>query len=172
MERILTNLQIQWLSSLKLLNEYEDGFYSQEDFAEKLNNYIENNYPAYEEQIIEELEVLNKKGFITLETEELIIKKVTMNKLGLDYLVMLEEDFLEKTIINEDFEKIFKLLKDINSSIDDAGRETSLDKIVQYTSICSNITSIGNNLSFLGNVSQGLISLTHKAMKNWLFTKR
>lgn len=161
MDRILTNLQIKWLSYLKLLNDYEDAYFEKHELTKKLCNFIENNYPGQENEIGEELSVLKKKGFINYDytknaTGSLIIEKIQMKKEGLDYLVMLAEDFVEKAEQNKN---ILLILEELNGSITQMQKKSLLDKLISYTSLGTNIVTIGSACFSMVGIPQGIIPI-------------
>jgi DNA-binding PadR family transcriptional regulator len=155
MERILTNLQIEWLTNIKLLSEYEDEFFSKEDMSEKFSSYVEHEYPDKEISIVYELQVLREKGFLVLETEEfntsVIVNNVNITKKGLDYLIMLEEDFAEKLALNQN---VLNMLTEKSKENKTALNKDILDYVEQISTIISNISGL---IPSVGNFCQGAI---------------
>lgn len=166
MERILTNYQIEWLSNLKLLSEYEkDPSFEKDDLIRKTCNFIENNYPGEEKNILEEFNVLKEKGFINFKASisDLEIETLRLTKSGLDYLVLLEEDFKERSIHDENISKIYQLIYDINENCEKLNKKSLLDKIAQCIGISSDAFS---TVSALGSIAQGLIPMIIKTLGN------
>lgn len=65
MERIFTNLQIEWLANIKLLSEYEDDCFSKEERSEKFAAFVETEYPGEELALNEKLvHMANKKDVL------------------------------------------------------------------------------------------------------------
>lgn len=161
MERVLTNYQVEWLSNLKLLSDYEDDTFKKDEMANKTRNFIENNYPGDEMKIIEEFEVLHEKGFIKFQgsIDDLIIERIVLTKSGLDYLTILEEDFNEKVVYNEGVSNIYKMLCSIRDNCEKLNEKSLADKIEQYSTITSNILSSSMSLASIG---QGIIPLLCK----------
>lgn len=169
MERILTNYQVEWLSNLKLLSDYEDDYFGKDEMAEKTSNFIENNYPGCENEIGKELNVLKNKGFITFEyttnqSEYLIIQEIGMNKAGIDYLIMLKEDFIERSTTNEQMLELLKNITEINKSVNEIAQKTLLDKIEQLSTIGANFTTMGSTVLSLTGIPQGIIPFIKEAI--------
>ncbi|WP_461204571.1 hypothetical protein [Clostridium sp. DL1XJH146] len=174
MERILTNYQVEWLSNLNLLREYEDNYYRKDKVTEKTCNFIENNYPGEEEKIMQEFEVLKQKGFINFETSvnifgSTVIDNIEINKLGLDYLVILEKDFKEKATYDENISKIYEILctitkncEKLNKNCEKLNEKSLLDKIEQFAQITSGSYS---SVLALGSIAQGVIPMACKILK-------
>ncbi len=171
MERILTNLQVEWLTNLKLLDDYEDECFEITALDKKLSNFIENNYPGYENEIGKELDVLKNKGFITFEyttnqSGHLIIQEVGMNKAGIDYLIMLKEDFIERSTKNEQMLELLKNITEINKSVNGIAQKTLIDKIEQYSTIGANFATMGSTvLSSFTGIPQGIIPFIKEGIK-------
>lgn len=164
MERILTNYQVEWLSNLKALSKYEDECYEKNEMVDKVYNFIENNYPGQENEVVPEFEVLRQKNFIILESEidelgDYVISKIDITKAGSDYLILLEEDWQEKSLMSDRMAKINEVLISISKSSLKISMKGVLDKIEQITTIGSSLTSVAGSLMSLGTISQGLIPL-------------
>lgn len=70
----------------------------------KISSHFENEYPGKEISIVYELQVLRGKGFLVLEEEfdnSVIVNHVNITKKGLDYLIMLAQDFAEKLVLEQ-----------------------------------------------------------------------
>jgi hypothetical protein len=164
MERILTNYQVEWLSNLKALSKYEDKCYEKNAMVDKVYNFIENNYPGQENEVVPEFEVLRQKNFIILESEidklgDYVISEIDITKAGSDYLILLEEDWQEKMLMSDRLTKINEILISISKSSSKMSMKGVLDKIEQITTIGSNLTSVAGSLMSLGTISQGLIPI-------------
>lgn len=163
MERILTNLQIEWLTNIKMLSEYEDEHFSKEDMSEKFASFVETVYPGEETDIVYELQVLREKGFLVLE-EELFYTHATVNdvnitKKGLDYLTMLKEDFAEKLALNE---KVLSIIAEKNKENGMASNKDILDYVEQISTIVSNISGL---IPSVGNFAQGALPFAKSLVK-------
>lgn len=158
MERIFTNLQIEWLTNIKLLSEYEDDCFSKEERSEKFAAFVETNYPGEELNIVYELQVLREKGLIILEEQisepDAFVTDVNITKKGLDYLTMLKEDFAEKLALNE---KLIHM----------ANKKDVLDYIEQTSTIVANLSGLIPNV---GNLCQGAIPFV-KGLKKLVLHK-
>jgi len=77
-------------------------------------------------------------------------------------LVILEEDFKERAIYNENISKINQILCTINESCEKLNEKSLLDKIEQCTTISSNIFS---SVSSLGSMGQGAIPIICKMLR-------
>lgn len=163
MERILTNVQIEWLTNIKMLSEYEDKNFSKEDMSEKFASFVENEYPGEEIAIVYELQVLREKGFLVLE-EELFdtyatVSNVDITKKGLDYLTMLKEDFAEKLALNE---KVLAMIAEKSKENRTLPDKDILDYIEQISTILSNISGL---IPSVGNFCQGAIPFAKSLIK-------
>lgn len=162
MERILTNLQVDWLTYIKILSEYEDENFLKEDMSEKFASFVESEFPGKEIEIVYELQVLREKGFVVLEEEffdtYVIVNDVNITKKGLDYLTMLKEDFAEKLTLNE---KVLNIILEKSKENIKSDKDV-LDYIEQVSTIISNISGLMPNI---GNFCQGAIPVAKSIMK-------
>ncbi|OBR94184.1 hypothetical protein CLRAG_15750 [Clostridium ragsdalei P11] len=163
MERILTNLQIEWLTNIKMLSEYEDESFSKEDMSEKFASFVENEYPGEEIAIVYELQVLKEKGFLVLEEKIFdtyaTVSHVDITKKGLDYLTMLKEDFAERLALNE---KVLAIIEGKNRKNRTPSDKDILDYIEQISTIISNVSGL---IPSVGNFCQGAIPFTKSLIK-------
>lgn len=163
MERILTNLQLEWLSNIKLLSDYEDDSFSKEDMSDKFASFVENEYQGDVIPIVYELQVLREKEFIILEEgifdTYVTVKYVNITKKGSDYLVMLKEDFAEKLALNE---KLVEIISQINKVEKILSNKDVLNYTEQITSILSNVISL---IPSVGNFCQGAIAIATRLIK-------
>ena len=165
MERILTNYQVEWLVNIKLLLEYSDASFEIYENVKKIYNFIENEYPGEEDNIIEELKVLKEKEFINLDvSQEGYIDNAEITKKGLDYLVILEEHAIERTMNNEKIDKVYTLLCDMHKQNINMNRKTLLEKIEQITSISNNTLT---TVSYIGSICQGLLPGVIRIINNF-----
>lgn len=146
------------------MREHDDDSFEKDEFVEKTCNFIDNYDEDDKENIIEELEVLKQKGFINLNTSiddvaSTVIDDISLTKAGIDYLTILEEDFRERAIYNENILKINQILCDINENSEKLNKKSLLDKIAQGIGISSDVFS---SISALGAISQGIIPIITK----------
>lgn len=177
MERILTNLQVEWLTNIKLLTDFNDPSLDDEDdifeelsdekdISRKLCSFIKTTYPEQDSTIISELEVLFEKKLINLklsyDNSSYIpdIEQVSITKKGLDYLTMLQEELAEKMFSDS---QIKNLLIQINQTVEKGNEKDILDKLEQASSIANNIAGL---IPSFGNICQGLIPYVKSLIKS------
>lgn len=150
MKRILTNLQVEWLTNIMLLSEFTSDSFTKGNVQDKLPVFIETNYPGQEETVFSDLEVLKEKGLLTMETTDSYAgpcyELIEITKKGIDYLTMLQEDFAEKVSTDS---KLCDLLIQINENIEKGNQKTVLDRVEQLTTIGSNFSCLSSSVGFL-----------------------
>lgn len=163
MERILTNLQVEWLTNIKLLAEYEDEHFSKKDMSEKFASFVENEYPGEENSIVYELQVLQEKGLVIVDEKlyetHVLVNDINITKRGLDYLTMLKEDFAEKMASNE---KMLTMITEISKKNGGSPNKDILDHIEQISTILSNVVGL---IPSVGNFCQGAIPFVKGLVK-------
>lgn len=166
MNNIFTVSQIEWLTNLVLLEQFNEGEFSESSLDEKFSTFIESNGLDVSE-IEPELSVLAEKDLISYETNGIlpgyggVLYNIQVNKSGKDYLEILEAQLVEAKKTDGQLKEIITLIDEIKNANNEKIKEEKTNKFITFISKFSSVVEVGGNiiscLKFISSAYQGII---------------